>query len=486
MSSLYQLPDEVLQSVLVNRFLSREKQIQALATLLHPNATSCRNLVVHGTEATGKSAVVSALLECLATGTDSNHRPSYAIIDSVECVTGRHLFEKTLAKVVQEVQWESTPSRCENVSQLAFELSKILKYTAPRDDRRFVLVFDGIDRQREAPLTLLPALARLSEIIPSLTTVFIVTSPPPSLLRTSFVPHVQFPNYTKPELVAILSAMPPPTLPMTTKQETTDLWSRFGAAVYDALTKAASRTLPAFVDACNALWPRFTAPILAGTYKPREFPRLLVAARVHFQDESLLDPGIIATSRKPVPGPPRGNENATTLGMPSKPLPIAPSPTDLSTLLPPTARLLLLAAYLASHNAPRHDVTLFSTYHHGQRRWRPGGVPAFGGGAGRRGPQRKHRKIARKLLGAHAFVLERMMAIFIALCVERGAPEDGTGMDTDVGMAIATLSTLHLLMRVGGGDPLDRGGKWRVNVGWEVVRGLGRSMGIEIDEWLID
>jgi origin recognition complex subunit 5 len=27
---------------------------------------------------------------------------------------------------------------------------------------------------------------------------------------------------------------------------------------------------------------------------------------------------------------------------------------------------------------------------------------------------------------------------------------------------------------------------WRVNVGWEVVRGLGRSIGVEVEEWLIE
>lgn len=103
------------------------------------------------------------------------------------------------------------------------------------------------------------------------------------------------------------------------------------------------------------------------------------------------------------------------------------------------------------------------------------------------GPRSKHRKIARKLLGPHAFVMERMMAVFTAVRTEWGlTAATANGMDADVGMAIATLSSLRLLVRVGGGgDPMDRGGKWRVNVGWEVVRGLGRSIGVEVEEWLI-
>lgn len=113
--------------------------------------------------------------------------------------------------------------------------------------------------------------------------------------------------------------------------------------------------------------------------------------------------------------------------------------------------------------------------------------------APKRGRPSKHRKISRKLLGAHAFVLERMLAIFAALRSEwaadgiLGASSNGSVVDGDVGMAISTLASLRLLMKVGtAGDQMDRGGKWRTNVGWDVIRGMGRSLGIEVEEWLID
>lgn len=358
-----------------------------------------------------------------------------------------------------------------------------------RDARwRFVLVLDAIDRQRDAPPTLLPALARLSEIvsyhhfhftstierlthdqIPCLSCVFIVTSPPASFLRSPSSAHLLFPPYEKKEFVRIASLTPPKPLPMCTQQETTDLWTRFCAAVYDSLTKSASRTLPSFKHSCNALWPRFTAPVVAGTHSPKEFSKLLIAGRVHFQDESLLNPSIVSVRPKNKPV-----DTAAT-----KP---TSSATDLTNLLPTTARLLLLAAYLASHNATRHDLTLFSTYHHGRKR-RRGGIAVRGG------TRTKHRKIARKLLGAHAFVLERMMAIFAAVRSEwaDGTVVGASGLDADVAMAISTLASLRLLTRVGGaGDVMDRGGKWRINVAWEVIRGIGRSIGVEVEEWLID
>lgn len=216
------------------------------------------------------------------------------------------------------------------------------------------------------------------------------------------------------------------------------------------------------------------APVVAGTHSPKEFSKLLVAARVHFQDESLLNPSIVAVR-------PESSAPSTT---PKTPAHSALAASDLTALLPIAARLLLLAAYLASHNATRHDLTLFSTYNHGRKRRRGGGFVANRGT-----PRAKHRKIARKLLGAHAFVLERVMAIFEAVRGEwspEGSTVGAAGLDGDVGMAIATLASLRLLVRVGAGDMMDRSGKWRINVGWEAIRGIGRSIGVEVEEWLIE
>ncbi|CAK7197744.1 hypothetical protein SEUCBS139899_000392 [Sporothrix eucalyptigena] len=489
---------------LFHSFPGREQQIKTLATLLHPSLSPSGNIIIHGTEASGKSAVTAAVLDVLSRTTpsgdvidadsaadNSEGCLDYAIVDSNKCVTVRHLFERAVANVADAVRHLGPKSRrCETLSQLTVELSNLLKYGDHPQDRHFVLVFDAIDRQRDAPSTLLPGLARLPEVIPNLTIIFVVTFPSPSMLRTSFVPHVQFGNYSKVEFVEILSRSPPPILANTTEEETAELWTRLCTAVHDSLTRTASRTLPAFREACTALWPKFTASILAGTHGPREFSKLLIASRVYFQDESLLDPGFVVApapqAQLQIQAQPQVQDSTDAPA--ENPL----TARHLATLLPSTARLFLLCAYLASHNATRHDMTLFSTYHHGGKKRRRGGM---GGGAGR--PRTKHRKIARKLLGAHSFTLERMMAIFAAVRSEwtREPPVTATGrnsatalMDGDRNTAIATLATLRLVVRVSGAssDPIDRAGKWRVNVGWEVVRSLGRSMGIEMEDWLID
>ncbi|KAL1913698.1 hypothetical protein Sste5344_000662 [Sporothrix stenoceras] len=494
MRSISQVEPAEAQSAvrLLQSFPGREQQIKTLSTLI---------------DASGKSAVTAGVLQMLSliaspdaagdASSDAGARENsldYAIVDSNKCVTARHLFERTVAKVSDAVRYLGPKARrCETLSQLTVELSNMLKYGDHPEGYRFVLVFDAIDRQRDAPPTLLPGLARISEVIPNITVIFIVTFPSPTMLRTSFVPHIQFGNYSKAEFVEILSRSPPPTLEDATDEETSELWTRLCTAVHDSLTRTAGRTLPAFQEACMALWPKFTAPILAGTHGPREFSKLLIAARSHFQDESLLDPGFVVAAAPHVHSQSQPQTQLATGDAADAPAENPLAARHLATLLPATARLFLLCAYLASHNATRHDMTLFSTYYHGKKKRRGG----MGGGAGRTGPKSKHRKIARKLLGAHSFTLERMMAIFVAVRSEwtRAPPVSATGrnsaaalMDGDRNTAIATLASLRLVVRVSGAasDPIDRAGKWRVNVGWEVVRSLGRSMGIEMEDWLID
>lgn len=136
--------------------------------------------MLYGLTATGKSAITKAVLEALAQGPDPENDPTddadadmegphlrYAIVKSAECITGRHLLERTVAAVADAVGWTGVLGRCENLAQLGVVLGKLLEGVREGGGSRdkFVLVFDGIDAQRDAPPTLLPALARMGEVV---------------------------------------------------------------------------------------------------------------------------------------------------------------------------------------------------------------------------------------------------------------------------------------------------------------------------------
>ena len=90
-----------------------------------------------------------------------------AVVRSQECITTRHLLERTVAVIKDALaahgQLEETNAlngRCENISAFLVELQYLLVGKG-----KFILVFDGVDRQREAAPTLLAAIARLGETV---------------------------------------------------------------------------------------------------------------------------------------------------------------------------------------------------------------------------------------------------------------------------------------------------------------------------------
>lgn len=92
------------------------------------------------------------------------------MVRSTECITGRHLLTKILWNALealgQKDEWERFgKGRCENISGLAVLLEECLAARPVENRSKFVLVLDEIDRQREAPPTLLSALARLGDIV---------------------------------------------------------------------------------------------------------------------------------------------------------------------------------------------------------------------------------------------------------------------------------------------------------------------------------
>lgn len=130
-----------------------------------PQTPSPSTVVVHGISATCKTTITNAVLGAL--------RVPHAIVRSTECITGRHLLTKilwaTLEALGRKSEWEAFGrGRCEHVSSLAVLLDGLLSGssgTGTGDGNKFVLVLDGVDRQREAPGTLLPALARLGDMV---------------------------------------------------------------------------------------------------------------------------------------------------------------------------------------------------------------------------------------------------------------------------------------------------------------------------------
>lgn len=297
---------------------------------------------------------------------------------------------------------------------LTVHLQRILEHVPS-----FTLVFDGIDRQREAPPTLLAALARLGEFIPALTTILILTVPRHRFLHSPGLPHIHFQPYSKSELLSIVAISPRPIFdpatsspPSSPSEEAADAadslytWTRFTTAVYDSLARPAARDLVSFRALCDRLWPLFVAPIVAGDYGTRDFSKLVVAKRSLLRSEDALVCSIVpSTSSTPLP-----HSTRTTAATEAA----AAKRHDL----PYYSKLLLIAAYLASYNPARQDATYFMKSATDRKKKRQQRKSTAAGEA-------KNRKIARRLLGPQTFPLERLLAIFHAI-LPRDPPRSQT------------------------------------------------------------
>lgn len=221
------------------------------------------------------------------------------------------------------------------------------------------------------------------------------------------------------------------------------------------------------------LWRPFAEPVVSGQFGTRDFSRLMVNRRHLFQlEDSVVDRIISSTAE----------HSATSNG----PLdPTIPSKKRLAKMtvydLPYYTTHLLIAAYLASYNPSRTDVTYFMKHTDKRKNKRRAPSAASFSVTGKRSGT-KHRKISRHLLTPSPFPLDRLFAIFRAL-LEGTVPQVA-----DLYTQISTLTSMRLLVRAGGAggnDVLEAGGRWRVNFGWEYARALGRSVNLEVGEYLV-
>lgn len=51
---------------------------------------------------------------------------------------------------------------------------------------------------------------------------------------------------------------------------------------------------------------------------------------------------------------------------------------------------------------------------------------------------------------------------------------------------IATLTSLRLLTKASATDALEASTKWRVNVGWDYIRGVARNIKFDIEDFIAE
>ena len=150
------LPPELLD-IIQKQCPCRDAQIRQFATYYNDIFPSPPILVAYGLEQSSRKEVISITLQAR----EINH----AFIKSKECLSRRHLLSKifaasitTLGQVGQIEQFEKTDS----INALLGNLRKLFERL---EAKKFVLVIEDADELRQPGPTLLPALARLGDLV---------------------------------------------------------------------------------------------------------------------------------------------------------------------------------------------------------------------------------------------------------------------------------------------------------------------------------
>ncbi|GAO45949.1 hypothetical protein SAICODRAFT_8071 [Saitoella complicata NRRL Y-17804] len=468
------LPNELLAS-LIPQYPTLTTQLRTLTTLLsYPTLPSPPSILLYGPALSIPGGLPEHALRAVLEGSDD---VEYRWINCVETITPRLIFEAVVGGEVWVEEGDEVRSESLRMGDLtAFVAAVRHAYTSRTT--KIVLVFSSVHLLTSLALpTLLQTLTSLSSLtsIPTLTTLLLTPHPPRHLPSQ---PSISFPTPPPTSLTALISSHPFPRVTFDPVGEDeaeweqdeyearenawwevlTSYWPRFVDTIQKTLGLNSAELLQ---EACGRLWPRFLKPLRNGreSWSPGTGGTFMGLYR-HAVASGLFR-GEDGVRARLIPG-----EEVQEGRMGQYDLPY-------------TAKMLLIAAFLASYNPARLDARYFSKGGGAPTRRRKGGAVAK--------EIRKHdAKIPQRLLGPRPFPLERMLAIFHSLLDEEDHVRLMKG-NVDVSRQVATLGTLRLMVKTGAGDGVgDGGGRWRVNVGWEVVRGLGRGVGIEVERFLAE
>lgn len=502
---------------LKKELLCRNNQIDLLNGILSPISSNCpRAILVHGAPSSGKSYVLKKYFE--------SSGAKYSFISCDQCITIRILLQRTIRAIKNDsgvqshqlkeetkcFQFNGAENSSENMEEqnkmhsdsevmdidsqsrkedkndptqkealndtkksLSFDvvaenfsafystLSTFFKQSG-YNQTHFV-VLDRIDQLPDNPADLMSCFARLTELcdITNIVIIFVINTLEPRPFITTAIPHIHFPRYNGEEVKSILSRHVLCSFPKAnedinhTQQQEQRLWTRYVSVLFDSLSAFTNSDIRILKEIAFKIWPAFIDPILQGTIKIDEFVKLYKDREYLFSSEIAITDSLVTIgdlrTKKVI-----GLNTSTTYDLPIQ------------------SKYIICASYLASYNPPRYDIRFFSRAKEARAKRRDTG-------------RRKKLKINPRSLAAPAFDLERMLAILQAIAPSAGdLYADGFPSNIDVGVQIATLTTLRIITRTSSSDPLDSRTRWKINANWAFVQQLAKDIDLAIEEYLME
>lgn len=436
-------------SDLVENIPCRKAQIHLLASLLGEDECPLPNSIfLYGHSGTGKTLVTSAVLEKLGILT------SY--VSCVEFYTTRVMYETILnhlsGTVPSSINNYSSYASCDNIGEFIKHLRNI---AYSKGKPRMSIVLEQSERLRDSDANILPVLCRLQELTQDINIIVIfLSSLPIEKFRaaTGFMEPVviNFPQYTKDELVDILLKQRP-------SSHSVEFYKNYIKLVLSVFYLA-TKGLPELKHQVQLHFKAYCEPLEKGEADEHDI-RLLWRNIEPQLKKSMSSVYLREVSSAQYERMQQLTETAPTDQSHFK------SALTNKMELPYYTKFLLIAAYLASYNPARTDRRFFMK-HHGKQRKTQAMIKA------------KERSSS-QLVGPKPFPLDRLLAIFYSIIDDKVTPT------ANIFSQISTLVTLRLVTQIGGNDQLDSP-KYKCAVTLDFIRNVARMVSFDVVRYLYD
>ncbi|KAF4525549.1 hypothetical protein B566_EDAN012956 [Ephemera danica] len=404
----------------------REKQWKLLTRILDGEALP-NQLFLYGHSGTGKTHVTTAVLNLLEI--------DFVRINCVEFDSVPLLASAISSKILDVYFHEDSPKKCTTLMDLVYIMQKVAQNPDNRS-KPFVIVLERCERLKNMPsyaLPVLPALLKLKELSGMNVCTILISDIiwEKFYCKTWFIKPIKifFPHYSQAELVELICL------------ETPDGISK---NLYDSYAKISVKMLYRFCHDLNELCFIINQhlPHVKKLQESNDIMQVFHSVAPHLKESisklHLRGAGLVQDQQK---------DQLLVSGLE----------------LPFYAKYLLIASFLASYNAPKHDKRLFMKFHGKEKK--------------RMATKAKSVKMSSLLVGPKSFSFERLVAIFNAI-------NDETGLSTSLCAQLTTLVNLKLINRIGFANLSDP--KYSCAVGLAFITEIGNQVGFNVPKYIME
>lgn len=342
--------------------------------------------------------------------------------------------------------------RCDNMNDFVHQLHAVIN-SRQLGSKCMYIILERAERLRQIDGTLLPAFVRLQELS-GLNIGVIMESEivwdkfrTPGLLEPYIV---HFPNYTKEELLEIMSS----DAPHSCAREVYQNYVKLLLSVFYVVCQSLSELR--HLAAVN--FSKYMEPVTNGEATVDDTHKLWRNIEPHLR-KCLHNVYLREVTRSQSEQLQQGSEqfaqcNSGVSGRAYVELPVY-------------SKYLVIAAYIASYNPVKSDKRFFSK--------NAGKISKRAHAA----KQKKGEKTSQHMLGPKQFPLDRLMAIFYTIADVQVQPS------VNIFSQLTSLVTLGLLSQTGSSDPLESP-KYKCLVSLDFVKSISRSVNFDIMHYLFD